>query len=178
MITPSGVARVPVASLTASPVRLRPISKASTRPDRTGSRHVWSLPECTRSWEDTPSAGAAIGGNSRDRATAPTSPRRTPAPPRGAPGPRPRPKILDARLAQAKAEAARLAGEQKTLLGRLRQIELAIETRGLERERTARQQGVAPTAVDAAQARVAAADAELAALTPEVRDSGSRASTS
>src|SRR4051794_24509996 len=52
------------------------------------------------------------------------------------------PKILDARLAQAKAEAARLAGEQKTLLGRLRQIELQMQTREFEREQTARQQAV------------------------------------
>jgi len=81
----------------------------------------------------------------------------------------PSPKVLDARLAQAKAESARLAGEQKTLLGRLRQIELQIQTRGIEREQTARQQATAQKAVDVAQARVAAADAELAALTPEVR---------
>jgi murein hydrolase activator len=78
-------------------------------------------------------------------------------------------KVLDARLTQAKAEAARLAGEQRSLLGRLRQIELALETRTLERERTARAQTTASKAVDAASARVAAADAELATLTPEVK---------
>jgi septal ring factor EnvC (AmiA/AmiB activator) len=78
-------------------------------------------------------------------------------------------KVLDARLSQAKAEAARLAGEQRTLLGRLRQIELALETRTLERERTARAQTAATKAVDSAASRVAAADAELAALTPEVK---------
>jgi septal ring factor EnvC (AmiA/AmiB activator) len=79
------------------------------------------------------------------------------------------PKILEARLAQAKAEAARLAGEQRTLLTRLRQIELAIETRELEREKTARARAVSTAAVDGAVTRVAAADAELAALMPEVR---------
>jgi septal ring factor EnvC (AmiA/AmiB activator) len=79
------------------------------------------------------------------------------------------PKVLDARLAQARAEAARLAGEQRTLLTRLRQIELAIETRELEREKTARARLASTNAVDAAVARVAAADAELAALMPEVR---------
>ena len=79
------------------------------------------------------------------------------------------PKILDARLAQAKAESARLATEQRTLLTRLRQIELAIETRELEREKTARARAAASNAVDAAVDHVAAADAELAALMPEVR---------
>ncbi len=79
------------------------------------------------------------------------------------------PKILDSRLAQAKAEAARLAGEQRTLLTRLRQIELAIETRELEREKTARARAVSTAAVNAAVARVETADAELAALMPEVR---------
>ena len=79
------------------------------------------------------------------------------------------PKVLDARLAQARAEATRLAVEQRTLLTRLRQIELAIETRELEREKTARARTVATAAVDAAVDRVAAADAELAALMPEVR---------
>ena len=79
------------------------------------------------------------------------------------------PKVLDARLAQARAEATRLAAEQRTLLTRLRQIELAIETRELEREKTARARTVATAAVDAAVDRVAAADAELAALMPEVR---------
>jgi septal ring factor EnvC (AmiA/AmiB activator) len=78
-------------------------------------------------------------------------------------------KVLDARLAQAKAEAARLAGEQRTLLTRLRQIELALETRGLEREKTARARFAASRAVDTGLVRVAAAEAELAALTPEVR---------
>jgi septal ring factor EnvC (AmiA/AmiB activator) len=79
------------------------------------------------------------------------------------------PKVLDARLVQAKAESARLAGEQRTLLTRLRQIELAIETRELEREKTARARLVSAKAVADAVARVAAADAELAALKPEVR---------
>jgi len=79
------------------------------------------------------------------------------------------PKILDQRLAQAKAEATRLAGEQRTLLTRLRQIELAIETRELEREKTARARAISSKAVDDAVARVAAADTELAALLPEVR---------
>jgi septal ring factor EnvC (AmiA/AmiB activator) len=79
------------------------------------------------------------------------------------------PKVLDARLAQAKAEATRLAAEQRTLLTRLRQIELAIETRELEREKTARARTVATAAVDEAVDRVAAADTELAALMPEVR---------
>ena len=79
------------------------------------------------------------------------------------------PKVLDARLAQARAEAARLAGEQRTLLTRLRQIEVAIETRELEREKTTRARLASTKAVDAAGARVAAADAELAALKPEVR---------
>ncbi len=79
------------------------------------------------------------------------------------------PKILDSRLAQAKAEAARLAGEQRTLLTRLRQIELAIETRELEREKTAQARAVSTAAVNAAVARVETADAELAALMPEVR---------
>jgi septal ring factor EnvC (AmiA/AmiB activator) len=79
------------------------------------------------------------------------------------------PRILDARLAQAKAEAARLTGEQRTLLTRLRQIELAIETRALEREKTARARTISTTAVNAAVTRVATADAELAALMPEVR---------
>lgn len=79
------------------------------------------------------------------------------------------PKVLDARLAQAKAEATRLAAEQRTLLTRLRQIELAIETRELEREKTARARTVATAAVDEAVDRVAAADIELAALMPEVR---------
>ena len=46
------------------------------------------------------------------------------------------PKILDARLAQAKAESARLATEQRTLLTRLRQIELAVDTKEMEREKT------------------------------------------
>jgi murein hydrolase activator len=78
-------------------------------------------------------------------------------------------KVLDQRLAQAKAEATRLAGEQRTLLTRLRQIELAIETRQLEREKTTRARAVSSKAVDDAVARVAAADAELAALMPEVR---------
>jgi septal ring factor EnvC (AmiA/AmiB activator) len=79
------------------------------------------------------------------------------------------PKVLDARLAQARAEASRLAGEQRTLLTRLRQIELAIETREIEREKTARARLASTNAVEAAVARVAAADAELAALKPEVR---------
>jgi septal ring factor EnvC (AmiA/AmiB activator) len=79
------------------------------------------------------------------------------------------PKVLDARLAQARAEATRLAGEQRTLLTRLRQIELAIETRELEREKTTRARATSTKAVDDAQARVASADAELAALMPEVR---------
>ena len=76
--------------------------------------------------------------------------------------PRAAPKVLDARLAQARAEATRLAAEQRTLLTRLRQIELAIETRELERKKTARARTVATAAVDAAVNRVAAADAELA----------------
>jgi len=79
------------------------------------------------------------------------------------------PKVLDARLAQARAEATRLAAEQRTLLTRLRQIELAIETRELEREKTLRARAAASNAVDAAVDHVAAADAELAALMPEVR---------
>jgi septal ring factor EnvC (AmiA/AmiB activator) len=79
------------------------------------------------------------------------------------------PKVLDQRLAQAKAEAARLAGEQRTLLTRLRQIELAIETRELEREKTTRARAASSKAVDDAVGRVAAADTELAALMPEVR---------
>jgi len=79
------------------------------------------------------------------------------------------PKVLDQRLAQAKAEATRLASEQRTLLTRLRQLELAIETRELEREKTTRARAVSSKAVDAAVARVAAADTELAALMPEVR---------
>jgi septal ring factor EnvC (AmiA/AmiB activator) len=79
------------------------------------------------------------------------------------------PKVLDQRLAQARAEATRLAGEQRTLLTRLRQIEVAIETRALERERTARARDAAGAAVEAAQARVAATDAQVAALLPEVR---------
>ena len=79
------------------------------------------------------------------------------------------PKVLDARLAQARAEATRLAAEQRTLLTRLRQIELAIETRELEREKTLRARTAASNAVDAAVDHVAAADAELAALMPEVR---------
>ena len=89
----------------------------------------------------------------------------------GAAGGRPltSPKVLDQRLAQARAEAARLAGEQRTLLTRLRQLELAIETRALERERTTRARDVATAAVEAAQARVAATDAQIAALMPEVR---------
>jgi septal ring factor EnvC (AmiA/AmiB activator) len=89
----------------------------------------------------------------------------------GAAGGRPptSPKVLDQRLAQARAEATRLAGEQRTLLTRLRQIELAIETRALERERTTRARDVASAAVEAAQARVAATDAQMAALMPEVR---------
>jgi septal ring factor EnvC (AmiA/AmiB activator) len=91
------------------------------------------------------------------------------SPPRPAPSVPVSSKVLDARLSQAKAEAARLAGEQRTLLGRLRQIELALETRTLERERTARSQAAATKAVDAAAARVASADAELATLTPEVK---------
>lgn len=79
------------------------------------------------------------------------------------------PKVLDQRLAQARAEATRLAGEQRTLLTRLRQIELAIETRALERERTTRARDAASAAVESAQARVAATDAQVAALMPEVR---------
>jgi septal ring factor EnvC (AmiA/AmiB activator) len=78
-------------------------------------------------------------------------------------------KVLDARLAQAKAEAARLAGEQRSRLSRLRQIELALETRALEREKTVRARFIASRAVETGQVRVAAAEAELAALTPEVR---------
>jgi murein hydrolase activator len=79
------------------------------------------------------------------------------------------PKVLDQRLAQAKAEATRLAGEQRTLLTRLRQIELAIETRELEREKTTRARAASSKAVGEAVTRVGAADAELAALMPEVR---------
>lgn len=99
-----------------------------------------------------PPAAPARSGGASARATANASP-----------------KVLDARLAQARAEASRLAGEQRTLLTRLRQIELAIETREIEREKTARARLAATTAVEAAVARVAAADAELAALKPEVR---------
>ncbi|MEO5823357.1 MAG: peptidoglycan DD-metalloendopeptidase family protein [Vicinamibacteraceae bacterium] len=102
------------------------------------------------------------------------SPTQSSAPPRAATPPtRTRipasPKILDARLAQARAESSRLAGEQRTLLTRLRQIELAIETRELEREKTTRARLVSTKAVDAAVTHVAAADAELAELMPEVR---------
>jgi septal ring factor EnvC (AmiA/AmiB activator) len=79
------------------------------------------------------------------------------------------PKILDARLAQAKAESARLATEQRTLLTRLRQIELAVDTKEMEREKTERARAVASKAVDDAVDRVAAADTELSALMPEVR---------
>jgi septal ring factor EnvC (AmiA/AmiB activator) len=96
----------------------------------------------------------------------------SPAAGQGAPPPR-RPaassKVLDQRLAQARAEAARLAGEQRTLLTRLRQLELAIETRALERERTARARDAASTAVEDARSRVDATDAQIAALMPEVR---------
>ena len=91
-----------------------------------------------------------------------------PPPARPARGPA-SPKVLDARLAQARAEAARLASEQRTLLTRLRQLELAMETRGLEREKTSRARAVAAEAVAAAAGRVAATDAALAALMPEVR---------
>jgi murein hydrolase activator len=92
------------------------------------------------------------------------------APSSGASGKPPAsPKVLDARLAQAKAEAARLASQQRTLLTRLRQIELAIETRGLEREKTSRARAAAEQDVAAATARVAATDQALAALMPEVR---------
>jgi septal ring factor EnvC (AmiA/AmiB activator) len=104
--------------------------------------------------------GAARLGGQASLAPAPASPAaRVPA----------SPKVLDQRLAQAKAEAARLAGEQRTLLTRLRQIELAMETRELEREKTARARVIATRAVDEAVARVAAADGELTALMPEVR---------
>ena len=141
VMTPYGVASVRVGSLNASPVRLRPISRASTRPDRTAPVMSGSLPECTRPWEDTPPRAprwrqfsrsrrrpAAIAGGAAGHRRRTGAGRRRPA----------SPKVLDARLAQAKAEAARLAGEQRTLLTRLRQIELAIETRELEREKTAR----------------------------------------
>ena len=104
---------------------------------------------------------ATIGAQSAAPSRAGSAPVRAPA--------TASPKVLDARLAQAKAEAARLAGEQRTLLTRLRQIELAIETREIEREQTTRSRATSTAAVDAAQAKVAAADAELAVFMPEVR---------
>ena len=143
----------------------------ATGPD--GTRHVGSLPECTRSWKRHIRSRAR--GSSRDRDGGPRRPagRAAGVRLRARTAPHPRPGVTEGPRreagAQAKAEATRPAVEQRTLLTRLREIELAIETRELEREKTARARTVATAAVDAAVDRVAAADAELASLMPEVR---------
>lgn len=81
-----------------------------------------------------------------------------------------RQKVLDARIATLNAEAAKLAGEQRTLLGRLRQLQVARETRLLEIERTdAALARVGPEVV-AAGARVTASEAALRRVTPEIRE--------
>lgn len=80
------------------------------------------------------------------------------------------PKALDARLAALRAEAATLAGEQQSLLGRLRQLQVARETRGVELERTNASLLRLTGEVDAAGERVAAIEQELRVITPEIRD--------
>ena len=80
------------------------------------------------------------------------------------------PKALDARLAALRAEAATLAGEQKSLLGRLRQLQVARETRLVELQRTNEALPRVTREVDAAGQRVAAIETELRAITPEIRD--------
>lgn len=77
-------------------------------------------------------------------------------------------RTLDARLAALRAEEKALAGEQRTLLGRLRQLELTARTRALERARTTAALQVLGQSVAAASKRLAAAEAELAVLGPEV----------
>jgi septal ring factor EnvC (AmiA/AmiB activator) len=80
------------------------------------------------------------------------------------------PKALDARLAALRAEAASLAGEQQTLLGRLRQLQVARDTRLAEIERTNASLTRVSGEVDGAGQRVAAIERELRAITPEIRD--------
>jgi septal ring factor EnvC (AmiA/AmiB activator) len=79
-------------------------------------------------------------------------------------------RALDARLATLRQEAATLAGEQKTLLGRLRQLHVARETRIVELEQT--NASLARVAADAAAAsgRVDAIEGELRAIAPEIRE--------
>jgi murein hydrolase activator len=80
------------------------------------------------------------------------------------------PKALDARLAALRAEAATLAGEQQSLLGRLRQLQVARETRLVELEGTNASLSRVTGDVDDASRRVDAIEQELRAITPEIRD--------
>jgi septal ring factor EnvC (AmiA/AmiB activator) len=80
------------------------------------------------------------------------------------------PKALDARLAALHAEAATLAGEQQSLLGRLRQLQVARDTRLVELERTNASLTRVAGEVDGAGRRVAAIEQELRAITPEISD--------
>lgn len=82
----------------------------------------------------------------------------------------PDPKAIDARLAALRAEAASLAGQQQTLLGRLRQLQVARDTRQAEIEQTNASLTRVSGEVDAAGRRVAAIEQELRAITPDIRD--------
>lgn len=80
------------------------------------------------------------------------------------------PKALEARLQALRTEAASLAGEQRTLLGRLRQLQVERETRGVELEQTSAALARLAAQTTSARQRVAAIDAGIQAITPEIRD--------
>jgi septal ring factor EnvC (AmiA/AmiB activator) len=80
------------------------------------------------------------------------------------------PKALDARLTALRAEAASLAGEQQTLLGRLRQLQVARDTRLVELEQTNASLARMALDVGAAGRRVSAIETEIRAITPEISE--------
>lgn len=77
-------------------------------------------------------------------------------------------KAIDAELAKLRAQRSALDREQKTLLGRLRELELAARERGLERERTRVRLASLGRSIEAARERLRSTDAELGRLRPEI----------
>ena len=173
VMTPQyGVARVRVGSLKARPVRLRPISRASTRPDRTAPVMSRSLPECTRSWKRHIRSRAR--GSSRDRDGGPRRPagRAAGVRLRARTAPHPRPGVTEGPRREAGAGQGRShpAGRRAA-----HAPHASAPDRAGDRDPRAgtREDGPRPHrgdgSRDAAVDRVAAADAELASLMPEVR---------
>jgi septal ring factor EnvC (AmiA/AmiB activator) len=76
----------------------------------------------------------------------------------------------DARLKKLDAEAAALAGEQQTLLGELRRLELDRQKRGIELAKTTDALAALTAQSHVTAARAAQAERELAALQPVVRE--------